>query len=307
MVKEIKGTKRNNDVINDLTMFSANGGFINPGRPPKRNEPFYRDYIADKLIKAGAKKGVFLRITDKKTGTTIEGALSNDIYQYTTLLELLICGRKKWKNHNNIVYISITDIEKFSILDKEPLFFKNVDAWVEPTANNVISEDDRAIILAKYKDANISEDIFVNITADVFCKPVTKKYKSKTLLANTVVSAELIVVDKQDNVKTFDDLQLRHIYPNKDYVSLCDKYNETGNIILRYEKYDELLNIAYIACTWTLSVNDEEVKIMNIVYPEFEKNDDEHIYNINLRAVSLNDEALSLHHTTVFSGETYTD
>lgn len=308
MVKEIKGTKRNTDVINDLTMFYVNGGFINPGQPPKRNEPFYREYMIDKLINSGAKKGMFLRIVNNDTDTVIEGALLSDIHQHITLIELLIHGKKKWKNNGNIVYVSVEDIGDFSIVDKPPLTFENKIEWSEPSISRTVNKDDASLIINKYPDAMINEDIFLNITADIFCKPITQKYKSDELLSNTVISAHLVIVDKEGNTKTFDNLALRHVYLNRDYMSLCEGNDKTGNIILRYSTREELLNIAYVACTWVLSVNNDEVKIMNIVYPEFENNDKgPYIYNINLRAVSLNDEALSLHHHTVFSGETYTD
>ena len=277
-----------NDTLKNLINFIENGGLVDKSRAPKLDEPFYEEYMKQKIKSMDVKLGDWLRVTVDKKGeeNVYEGILIDD--SCSGELKLLIEGKKLWKTEKNAKIVPLYRIIDIKITAKVPEQFDIMQ--VNPKYK---TKEERAAIYNEISKRKYEEEDLQNYRKNH--PDVDFKY----LLSLNVdlywpyycenASAQVSIVKKDGTVMDVDDIVMRHVFPNERWFRMVqtDSQGKNEHIILPFRSIEELRKIYYISCLWNVSYGGKTKRILSIQYPKFEEKNGYHTFNVGVESVPL--------------------
>lgn len=304
----------NTNLIDNLINFVQNKGLIDPNRPPAFNEPFYENWMIEKIKRMGLKCGDTL---------TIEGRIGDEDFSETGILiddmfigiHLLTKGNKVWKNGSNNVLTSMAYISNITKVKDAPEGFNCKE--VNP---NYITEEERQELIKSYEDneavLKISSDVLSEFN-EAYPNLQFDKYHVLSMemmlylpFSNTKIKAAKINVVKKDGQSiNIPDTRIRNIYPNRCWYNVCGTGKHSDLLFVPFKTFEELEDIKYISCEWEIEVENEQgFSVLGITIPTFERNPNGlNIYAVKQELTMLEVHEESLHKRTVHSGSIYID
>lgn len=306
---------KSNDKEENLLSFVQNGGLIDPERPPQINEPFYMNWMAEKIKQMSLKNGDTLSVVvSDRTGKEqqISGILIDDMY-LSTELKLLTKGKKLWKSRENEESVWLSSIVSIEKIEDAPLDFNSKEVNPYYRTKDEL-ESARAESAAKKHVIHEREiEMFKNAYPGLdFClhKILCLGFSIYFPYSNGSISGAHINIVKNDRTTVrVPDIKIKQIYPNRNYYSVCGTEKKSEYIFVPFANIEELQDVKYISCLWKIKLdNDREIHVLYLSYPTFKENKHrDNIFNVGAHDTVLSVHEESLHANNVFSGNIYVD
>lgn len=305
--------RENIAAMNALTTFVLQEGLMVEDAPPKINEPYYDKYIAFKMASMGLSYGDTIELD--LGHTKIKGKLLWKVDENTTHIRLLTQGKSVWKSRKNETTVCIRDIRNVVLIEKatpnfdihkinpyhnEPDFDR-----IRQIQNSQTSKDDTKDLLSAVCSNITDNTVFLHIMPSLFCPAYYPSYDSSMNEEMVFEKVSVTVLYRNGDSNTYDDLKAKHVFPNHDYITACQKGKKHEGLLLSFETFEELQKVDGIGCSWCVKVGNNELKFTHIVYVSFEKHESYPIYNVVISTAPLEVHARSLTKPTVFSGRLY--
>lgn len=299
--------------IDKLTAFVDNGGLLTVGNPPSQGEPFYEDYMAEKIRRKELNLGDRIRIIKQKDRKTkiFEGILVSDA-STGTRLSILTKGKKLWANRANekgIDYRDVISVEKvkdayagFNIKSAYPFYRSSEER------QKALREYDKKI--KKYHKEDVNR--FANAYPDrslLDTKVLSLNFNLLWDYAEGNIESAKIVISLGDGCSAcVPATKIKQIFPNKTWYTVCGTEKGSESVIIPFDSMDKLLKIKYISCLWTIGIGKKKHHILSMVYPSFYNSDKPYnIYNVGMRISTLHNYADNLCKRSVLQHSIITD
>lgn len=300
------------NIINDLSDFVQNKGLIDSNRPPKKNEPFYEDYMIAKIDRMALSVGDTVEaVTDKETTT---GILIDDTWHGDKRLYLLTNGKRMWKSRENVKEILIQDIislrklkdkpESFDIKSVNPRYHtkEEIQQIQEEFHQRIypIPEDNRKKFVAAYPDRDITKGVILCIHCSLYYPFVNGKITNATVT---------VLKNEEEPAVCIKDNMIKHVHPNKNYFTVCGHEKGSECIVIPFDSFEELEKVRCISCLWTMETEGgTQHSLLEMTYPDFtEVPEGYNIYNITQHSAMLQTYHEGLFRRSMFSGDIYTE
>lgn len=300
------------NVINDLSDFVRNKGLIDSNRPPKKNEPFYEDYMIAKIDKMKLSVGDTIEVVTNEE--TVTGILIDDTWYGDKRLYLLTNGKKVWKCRENVKEILIQDIMSLQKLKDKPEGFDiksvNLRHRTKEEIRQVrrelhqkiypISEDHRKKFVAAYPDRDITKGVILCIHCSLFYPFINGKVTGATVT---------VLKNKEEPAVCIKDNVIKHVHPNKNHFTVCGHEKGSECIIIPFDSFKELKKVRCISCLWTMKTEDgSQHSLLEMTYPDFtETPEGYNIFNVTQHSALLQTYHEGLSSRSMFSGDIYTE
>ena len=287
-------------MIEKAKRFVMNKGLIRQSTPPRPNEPFYDFFIEAMMESQNIGIGDDVLVVDTKSNA-IEGQIIEDPRVELCGLILLTSGKKVWASRKNVKYVPFRDIVSVELIRKASKDFNILDVNTNYTklSNTTYEDNDYDDAFVRYfrttnAGLNYTDVYSLCIHSSLYC-PFTNA---------DVVKGKMMLITKDDDVRVLSDLRIKHLCPNKDYYSLCERAPYAEYVLIPFASKAEMDNVKCIATFWTVLIDDVPVHTLEMTHPTFVENG-KRIYNVQQESTFLDVYNEGLSTPSVFSGRLY--